>query len=343
MILVPLGLLLVLVGVLTVVFHRAGGVSIAVAGVLVLIVGSQVTATDGLAPVALVLLVLGALAVRTRPGKVLALAGAVVGIGWAVGVAQPPLAPGPQAQGDPVDECGAVAFIGVRGSGEAADAHAGYGGVVGAVRDRLEASLAADGRVLTDLPLAYPALGVTSDRWSLGKDLLTGQSLFLDGAAVGADALAARVSTVHDTCGEATRVVVVGYSQGALVAHVGLARTAPAALASVDAVALIADPARAEGQPGGPREVAAGSGIVWVSPDRSALGEQGVAPALLPEGWRSWCLPDDAVCAWRGPVSGLSSLALRPEVHTQGYTDPAVVESVVAGLLADLVSSTGAP
>ena len=336
MILVPLGLLLVLVGILTLMFHRAGGASMAVAGVLVLIVGSQTPATDLLAPIALVLLVLGVVAVRTRPGKVLVLAGAVVGIGWAVGVAQPPPAPAPQAQGDPVTECGDVAFIGVRGSGEASDAHGGYGEVVGAVRDRLDTALAAEGWELTDLPLAYPALGVMSDDWSLGKDLLAGQSLYLDGAAVGADAVAARIGSVHVTCGAGTRVVVVGFSQGALAAHVGLARTDPAALAVVDAVALVADPARAEGQPGGPGDLPGGMGIVWLAPDRTALGAEGATPALLPEGWRSWCLPDDAVCASRGLVSGLATLVVHREVHTRGYLDAAVLDAIVAGLLTDL-------
>ncbi len=331
-----MGILLVLVGVLTLMFHRAGGVSLAVAGVAVAIVGSLDLVTDVLAPVALVLLVAGALAVRTRPGKVLALVGAVVGIAWALGVGGPVPQTGPPVAGDPVEECRQIAFIGVRGSGEAPDSRGGYGAVVGALRDRVVQAARTAELTVADMPLAYPALGVTSDDWSLGKDLLTGQSLFLGGAGVGADALAARIELIHATCDGATRIVVVGYSQGALAAHVGLARTDPAALADVAAVALVADPARAEGQPGGPGEPAPGGGVVWLAPDRSALGAEGAEPALLPEAWRSWCLTDDVVCACRGVVPGLASLVLDLDVHTQGYLDADVVSAVAAGLVEDL-------
>lgn len=342
MILTAIGVLLVLLGVVTLIFHRAGGVSLAVAGVAVAIVGSLDLATDLLAPVALVLVVAGVLAVRTRPGKVLALVGVVVGIAWALGVGQPVPPGAPPVAGDPVEECRDIAFIGVRGSGEAPDAHDGYGAVVGELRDRVAQAASADRATMGDMPLAYPGLGVTSDDWSLGKDLLTGQSLFLGGAAVGADALAARIEQIHATCAGATRIAVVGYSQGALAAHVGLARTSPAALADVAAVALVADPARAEAQPGGPGDPAPGRGVVWLAPDRSALGAEGVQPTLLPGAWRSWCLADDVVCACRGVVSGLASLLLDLDVHTQGYLDAGVIDSVVAGLVEDL-GLTGAP
>lgn len=343
MIIVGFGLVLVLFGVLTVMFHRRGGVSLFVAGLLVTVIGSQPIPTDILAFIALALLVLGLVALRTAVGKVVLLVGAVVGIGWAIGVSGE-VPSHPAAAPDAVEDCRDVAFLGLRGSGEAGDAHGGYGAVVGAVRDGVAQALEGSGLTFADMPVAYPALGVTSDDWSLGKDLITGQSLFLAGAATGADTLARRIELIHATCGEATRVVVVSYSQGALAAHLGLARTSTDALSVVAAVALMADPLRAHGQPDAPDgAVAPGQGIAWLVPDRAALGLGGESPSLLPDTWRSWCLTDDLVCAWPGAVEAAMSYSERSEAHGSGYLAVPVRDAVVGAVLGDLAAAAQDP
>src|SRR5665647_2698766 len=165
-------------------------------------------------------LLLGVVLVKraTALGLLAILLAVAIGYGWSIGVSLPPaLDAAPPS--DPVDDCRDVAFLGLRGSGEARDAHLGYGDVVGQMRDELRTSVTAAGLTFADIPVDYPALAVAGNAdWSLLKDLTVtsaGQrSLYLEGAVSGAKLLSSKIAHIRSVCGDRTRVVVAGYSQG---------------------------------------------------------------------------------------------------------------------------------
>lgn len=334
-VLTGLGVVLALLGIVTVMFHRRSGLSVIAAGVLVVVVGSWRIDADLLVFVAMALTVVGLLSGRARLGKILLLGGVVTGIAWAIEVPSGSSSPDNPVV-DPVDACSNVAFVGLRGSGEPLDAHRGYGEVVGRVRDAVALDVRDSGLSFADMPVAYPALGVTSDGWSLAKDVLTGGSQYLAGAGSGADLVAARIESIHAVCGERTRVVVVGYSQGAIAAHLGAARVSAEAAPVVVSVDLVADPMRVTGQQGPDGGVAGGRGVLWSAPDRSAVGPGAEAPTPIPAAWRSWCLPGDLVCAWPGVLSAASAAAEGNHVHSAGYLADEVTAAVADAVLVDL-------
>jgi hypothetical protein len=177
-----------------------------------------------------------ALAKLRTLGLLVVMLGVCLGIAWSVGVGRPSVSAAAPPS-DPVEDCRAVAFVGLRGSGELRDAHLGYGDVVGQMRDAVHDSVIGKGLTFADMPVDYPALAVAGGAdWSLAKDLTamagSGHSLFLDGASVGSDLLASKIKLISTVCGDRTKVVVVGYSQGAMAAHEWLSYATKADLAT---------------------------------------------------------------------------------------------------------------
>ena len=142
------------------------------------------------------------------------------------------------AQADP--GCPDVHWIGAAGSGERADptADGGMGKVMLQSYRDLAQQLQRDGRTITAEAVDYPAVAVPAD-----GDLL-GWRGFMSSVDAGTAALGAQYASFAALC-PATKVVLAGYSQGAMVAHRNL--QALADTPSVAAALLVADGDRLPG------------------------------------------------------------------------------------------------
>ena len=311
---IGVGILMVVLGILVTFFRPRSGLKLGAVGVVLVMLGSLNPTTDLLPIAAVTAIALGVLVVtklRTL-GLLVVLLGVCLGIAWSLGVARPP-EPAAAPPSDPVDECRAVAFVGLRGSGELRDAHLGYGDLVGQLRDAVHDSVIGKGLTFADMPMDYPALAVAGGaEWSLAKDLTSvaagGRSLFLDGANVGAELMTSKIKLISTVCGARTRVVVAGYSQGAMAAHDGLSMLTKAQLVHVVSVDLIADPLRPAGQT---------DALTGHAPTGKGIG---VAvglyqPTIAKQAVRSWCLQGDPVCTYVGHPESLLDL----DVHIGGY------------------------
>ncbi|MCV7416364.1 cutinase family protein [Mycolicibacterium litorale] len=136
-----------------------------------------------------------------------ALAGAVA-VG---GVALVGLAGTAQAQ----PQCPDVHWIGAAGSGERGaevSMNDGMGRVVARSRADLEQLLARDGRTMTSEAVVYPATEVPEDGGIMDW------AGFISSVDAGTSALATQYATFVQQC-PTTKVVLAGYSQGAMVVH----------------------------------------------------------------------------------------------------------------------------
>lgn len=336
-----IGVLVATLAVVVLFFSRRDGLRLGAVAVTVLIVGSLDPSADVALLVAVGLLGVGLLVAFFRRARGLTVVVVLVAVllagSWAVRVGGP-VDHGAAPPSDQVDECRDVAFLGLRGSGEARDAHRGYGDIVGPVRDEV-ARIAADrGLTFADMPVDYPALAVEGDgEWSLLKDLtassLDGGSLFLSGAALGEGLLTAKLNLIHSLCGGRTDVIVVGYSQGAMVAHGALAELPPEVADLVIGVDLIADPWRAPATLDPAAPVAPpGQGIA-----RALLAAPPTSEGLVAA--RSWCHEGDPVCDWDGSGGVGRDLLLGGSIHHDAYASPQWRTLVVERLRADLASS----
>jgi hypothetical protein len=139
---------------------------------------------------------------------------------------------GGTAQADP--GCPDVHWIGAAGSGERVDptADGGMGRVTFQSYRDLARLLQRDGRTITAEAVEYPAVAVPAD-----GDLL-GWGGFMSSVDAGAAALGAQYASFAQRC-PATKVVLAGYSQGAMVVHRNLQALADSP--NVAAALLIAD------------------------------------------------------------------------------------------------------
>jgi hypothetical protein len=130
--------------------------------------------------------------------------------------------------------CPDVHWIGAAGSGERVDptADAGMGRVTFQSYRDLARLLQDDGRTITAEAVEYPAVAVPAD-----GDLL-GWGGFMSSVDAGAAALGAQYASFAQRC-PATKVVLAGYSQGAMVVHRNLQALAESP--NVAAALLIAD------------------------------------------------------------------------------------------------------
>lgn len=137
------------------------------------------------------------------------------------------------------DSCKDVLFIGVRGSGEKNADAGGYGETVAAFKGILE------NRLRGKLTWRSTFLDYESNKVEvLRDDILHARRDYFNGISDGVTKLFADVNESLRTCGGTERIVLAGYSQGALVVHqvlIGLAAS-PLARASIASVDLFADP-----------------------------------------------------------------------------------------------------
>lgn len=139
------------------------------------------------------------------------------------------------ATADP--SCPDVHWIGAAGSGERDGtdlaAYNGMGRVVNQSLNDLSSQLQLDGRTMTAEAVDYPAVPVPDDNGGVGAWLG-----FMGSVDAGAKALGEQYATFVAQC-PASKVVLAGYSQGAMVVHRNLA--ALSASPNLTAVLLIAD------------------------------------------------------------------------------------------------------
>jgi hypothetical protein len=212
--------------------------------------------------------------------------------------------------------CPDVHWIGAAGSGERTGAdlttYNGMGRVVNESLYDLSTQLQRDGRTLSAEAVDYPAVPVPDDNGGVGAWLG-----FMGSVDAGAKALADQYATFVAQC-PTSKVVLAGYSQGAMVVHRNL--QALAASPNLTAVLLIADGDRRPDDP--TLNLGTASGIPergkGVAQDWPILAH---APALLaPEiGARtiSVCNLNDAVCDYtEGADDSKAAYARRVAVHT---------------------------
>jgi Cutinase len=218
------------------------------------------------------------------------------------------------ASADP--SCPDVHWIGAAGSGERTGAdlttYNGMGRVVNGSLYDLSSQLQRDGRTVTAEAVDYPAVPVPDDNGGVGAWLG-----FMGSVDEGAKALGDQYATFVAQC-PASKVVLAGYSQGAMVVHRNLA--ALSASPNLAAVLLIADGDRRPEDP--TLNLGTASGIPergkGVAQDWPILAH---APApLSPElGARtiSVCNLNDAVCDYDEDADdSKAAYARRVAVHT---------------------------
>jgi hypothetical protein len=159
-------------------------------------------------------------------GRIAALAGAVALAGSALFTAGTASAqPG----------CPDLHWIGAAGSGERGaevTMNDGMGRVVYRSMQDLQQQLQRDGRTMTDEAVNYPAVPVPID------DSIMGWAGFISSVDAGTAALSAQYNAFVQRC-PASKVVLAGYSQGAMVVHRNLATLA--ASPNLAATLLVAD------------------------------------------------------------------------------------------------------
>lgn len=223
---------------------------------------------------------------------------AATAVGFAAGSAR--AAPG----------CPDVHWIGVAGSGERDDptVDAGMGRVIyNSLRD-LGGWVQQDGRTITAEAVAYPAAPVPAD-----GDLL-GWGGFMSSVDAGVTALGNQYAAFTAQC-PTSKVVLAGYSQGAMVVHRNLAALAgspnlAAALLVADGDRLPADPTVNLGT-----ALTMGSARKGVAQDWPILAHA-PAPLTPAVGSRtiSVCDRGDAVCDYDDDADGVTATAVA--VHT---------------------------
>ena len=206
--------------------------------------------------------------------------------------------------------CPDVHWIGAAGSGERADptTYGGMGQVVYQSFQDLAAQLKHDGRSITAEAVNYPAVDVPADGGILGW------AGFMSSVDAGAAALGSQYAAFTQAC-PATKVVLAGYSQGAMVVHRNL--TALAGSPNVSAALLIADGDRLPGD----NVMAMGSVTQAADKGKGVAQDWPIlahAPAKLPLsiGSRtiSVCQLGDAVCDYDSDAPAVTATAIA--IHT---------------------------
>lgn len=213
--------------------------------------------------------------------------------------------------------CPDVHWMGAAGSGERTEydiaANSGMGEIVHQSYEALAQQLAAEGRTITAEAVNYPAKDVPPDA-GVG-DWLD----YMGSVDAGTAALGAQYAAFTAQC-PTTKVVLAGYSQGAMVVH----RNLPAIGAdpNLAAALLIADGDRH------PDDTTVNIGSASTDPEKTGGASQdwpilAHAPALLPAniGVRtiSVCDAGDAVCDYDPDADEVSATAVA--IHTSYTVD----------------------
>ncbi len=213
--------------------------------------------------------------------------------------------------------CPDVHWMGAAGSGERTDydiaATAGMGRIVYQSYQVLQQQLAQEGRTMTAEAVNYPAKDVPADA-GVG-DWLD----YMGSVDAGTAALGAQYADFTAKCPE-SKVVLAGYSQGAMVVHRNLA--AIGANPNLAAALLIADGDRH------PDDTTVNIGTASTDPEKTGGAAQdwpilAHAPAILPAnvGVRtvSVCDAGDAVCDYDPDADEVSATAVA--IHTSYTVD----------------------
>ncbi len=213
-----------------------------------------------------------------------------------------------------------VLFIGARGSGESADSHEGLGDTVNNVYEKVKAKVERAGGRIGFTSTIYPAQNV--DTLSL---LVTGNNAYFDGLEQGVVDTLDTLRLASKCDGQ--RIVLGGYSQGAMVMHRVLKRLDPrkdkVILDRIDAAVLVADGDRVTGDStrnfgdADPK----GHGIGVEKPSLS--GSQSFKfSGTSGKKVFSICRAGDSVCAVKDALSWVPGLATGVAIHTQYTTNP---------------------
>lgn len=209
--------------------------------------------------------------------------------------------------------CADYHWIGAAGSGQrdAANltANSGMGSVVYQSYQQLKAQLAADGRTIDAEAVQYPAAAVPLEGG------ISGWLGFLGSVGDGTDATAAQYKAFTERCPD-TKVVLAGYSQGAMIVHRNLYKLADdphlaAALLIADGDRLPIDTTIKLGT----TAVALGQGE-GVAQDHSFLASTNTSPLPPAIGTRtiSVCDVGDPVCDYNPDIAKVSDAAIA--IHT---------------------------
>jgi hypothetical protein len=231
--------------------------------------------------------------------------------------------------------------MGAAGSGERTDydiaTNGGMGEIVYQSYEALQQQLAAEGRTITAEAVNYPAKDVPPDA-GIG-DWLD----YMGSVDAGTNALGAQYAAFTAQC-PATKIVLAGYSQGAMAVHRNLATIG--ADPNLAAALLIADGDRH------PDDTTVNIGTASPNPEKTGGAAQdwpilAHAPAILPAniGVRtiSVCDAGDAVCDYDPDAEGTSATAVAIHTsYTVGGSDGQMWTFMVKQLLGPS-SSTPAP
>ena len=217
--------------------------------------------------------------------------------GWQAAAPPPPSSQVHLVAAQASRQCAAVEVVGLRGHGDSLTSNAGVGADVLALAERIEAARQRGGTTIYPLPYAQ-APSILGSPVSVLRDL-----------APGADLLVAYLQRRAARCPQEAEVVI-GQSEGAAIVHLALPRIARETTAAV----LLGDPlhvgAVSYDQPGS--ATAAGQLALWMGIGRPSVlfGRPDPIGAGSAAAVRSYCLPDDRVCAF-------SLLDGNPDEHLQ--------------------------
>jgi hypothetical protein len=233
--------------------------------------------------------------------------------------------------------CTDVLFLGARGSGQpqsgsAADGGTGLGAQVYGVSQRLTRQL--PGRTVLTQAVTYPAQGV--------ELLATNPGAYFTSLEVGAQSVQADLRARAAACPQ-ERIVLAGYSQGAMVVHRALQdldRTGdPVArqiLARTDGVVLISDGDRRRRDRATDYGTAGRSeGVGYaLRPDSGARGTK--LPMGMKDRIHSVCLDLDVVCDYQPDVHSGAGVLAGAAIHSNGYTSSRPVNRATDAVAARL-------
>lgn len=230
-------------------------------------------------------------------------------------------------------DCADYHWIGAAGSGQrdgaAASANGGMGDVVYRSYQQIRSDLAASGKTITAEAVQYPAAPVPEDGG------IGGWLTFLGSVNDGTDATAEQLEAFTEKC-PATKVVLAGYSQGAMVIHRNLHDLADnpniaAALLVADGDRLAVDTTINMGS----TALARGTGK-GVAQEHSFLSSANTAmlPPTIGARTISVCDFGDPVCDYRPESTEISTTAVAVHTaYTPALTGPHAWGPVLAQLI----------
>lgn len=225
------------------------------------------------------------------------------------------------AAGD-TGECADVLFVGVRGSGQSPDVDDGLGRQVAAVRDGLAASLEGSGLTMRTHAIDYSA----AEFADLVRPSRVFGPLYLDSISEGWASLSTYLESQQPCFEQGEKLVLAGYSQGALIVHLAIAN-GWGELPQLAGALLVADPFR---DPGvfNIGTASPGTGLYEQAPDLAAMGfsmpgaDLGAIPSAAADVTVGLCNERDVVCDFGSHVQDhLASLGTEGAGVHASYSD----------------------